>query len=235
MQRTSPARRGLCGFARGWQIVSRGKSSEPRPQSPFFLSAMLRLPHASCCLLAASFAAAALGAEAGDLIPGSSPAPAPASAAPHADSPGASALLAAAPKYVPPAEAKPSPADTPRNTIVRLPPYLMSTYTVRERRVPRFSEREMLTPKGKIELAYKKHPGLRFNPLFFLASNAGIALMMEEEEERLERIAEMNDLVGLLRIGGETEAYRKSKDETDQLQIRRSDWLSTGGPYLIRK
>ncbi|HVS54477.1 MAG TPA: hypothetical protein VHD62_19125 [Opitutaceae bacterium] len=197
---------------------------------------MLRLPHASCGLLAVSFAAATLAADIAGPAANATPTLAPASPAPHADTPVAAAMLAAAvAKYTPPASTAPRPTETPRNTIVRLPPYVMSAYIVRERRVPRFSEREMLTPKGKIALAYKKHPGLHFNPLFFLISNDGAALMMEEEEERLERIAEMNDLVGLYRIGGETEAHRQAQGELEQLQMRPSDWVSTGGSYVTPK
>ena len=71
--------------------------------------------------------------------------------------------------------------------VVALPPYL-----VREPKIPDFKERELLTPEGKLRLAYKRHPGLRFTLPFL--SNDGIARAMIEEEFEVERIAEMRDL-----------------------------------------
>ncbi len=82
--------------------------------------------------------------------------------------------------------------ELPRNTIVRLPNYI-----VREERPPAFKEREILTPKGRLALAFKRYPGLHFGSLPFF-SNAGVALAMLEEDHRLERKAEMAELASLL-------------------------------------
>ena len=115
-------------------------------------------------------------------------------------------LAAIAPKFVPPKtddEKSAAPVDKPRNTIIHLPVILLPSYIVREPKLREFKQRELLTPKAKIELAYKKYPGLRFNPLFFLGSNAGIGLAMIEEEERLERMREMEDLLSLLRYSND--------------------------------
>jgi hypothetical protein len=76
----------------------------------------------------------------------------------------ASRLAEAAPKYVspsaPPAQSTAAvdarETDKPRNTIIRLP-----RYVVQESKLPDIAERELLTPKGKLELAYKLYPGLR--------------------------------------------------------------------------
>ena len=115
----------------------------------------------------------------------------------------AAKLAAIAPKFTPTPLAEEKPPvdlreiDRPKNSIIRLPAYL-----VQEPKMRAFKEREMLTLKGSLSLALKRHPGLRFNPLFFLGSNHGIALAMLEEERRLERLGEMADLLSLMRYSG---------------------------------
>jgi hypothetical protein len=152
----------------------------------------------------------------------STPTPAPAMSASHAVSPDTAAKLAVvAPKFdsVPPkpettdAPAKPTEPidlreiDKPRNTIIRLPNYL-----VQEEKPSVIKEREVLTPKARLENAYKKHPGLHVGSLPFL-SNDGIALFMQQEDERLERKSEFEDLVSLLRFGDPAHAAVKSEVE----------------------
>ena len=108
-------------------------------------------------------------------------------------------LAAHAPKYTPPEpapakspETELPPVDQPRNGIIRLSPYV-----VRERRPPELKERDLLTAKGKLDLALRRHPGLRlgaFGPL----NNHAWAGAMIEEELALERRQEMLDLLSLL-------------------------------------
>ena len=81
---------------------------------------------------------------------------------------------------------------TPRNTIIRLP-----AYVVQEEKPVAFKEREILTPKGRLALALKRYPGARIGSLPFL-SNDGMALALLEEDYRLERKAEMEELASLL-------------------------------------
>lgn len=77
--------------------------------------------------------------------------------------------------------------DKPRNGIIRLP-----RYQVREKKAPDFKNREMLTPEGKIELAFKRRPGLKIGNIFGL--NRGIAMAMLAEDEAYERRLEMEEL-----------------------------------------
>ncbi len=109
------------------------------------------------------------------------------------------------PRFVPPQAAPPTAAsagpdeppvdlretDKPRNTIVRLPKFM-----VMEDKPPTFKEREILTPKGHLSLAYKRYAGLKIGNLGGL--NDALALAMLEEDRILERQAEMSNLVGLL-------------------------------------
>jgi hypothetical protein len=122
----------------------------------------------------------------------------------HTSSPDLTAkITSAVPKFypgsfaeVPKPEEPAEPADLretdkPRNTIIRLPQHVVT-----QKKEPAFKERELLTPKGKLDLAYKRQPGLGFGSLGFF-SNDGIARFMLEEELTLERKAEYADFVGL--------------------------------------
>ncbi len=110
---------------------------------------------------------------------------APAARARVVSSETAERLSAAAPKYTPPpAKETPGPApaaatpvaDKPRNTIIRLP-----AYVVQEQKVPALRERDLLTPQGRVDLALKRHPGLRFGSLGPLNNNVWANAMLEEE------------------------------------------------------
>jgi len=127
----------------------------------------------------------------------------PPSAPPHAISATTSARLTATlPKFSPRSAAGSSEnaqstdlreTDRPRNAIIRLP-----RYEVLEKKLPIFRERELLTDKGRVDLAFKRHPGLKFGPLAFL--NAGPGLQMLEEEQQAERNAEMAELIEFQRL-----------------------------------
>lgn len=129
-------------------------------------------------------------------------------------------LNATAPKFVPPAAPGTDAhatevriSDKPKNGIVRLPDYVIN-----EPKAPTFKPRELLTGYGRLQLGYKRQPGLHFGslPIF---SNDGIALAMLEEDFRLERKAEMEDLSNLITS---PTARAKAKDETQQAFMRTS-------------
>lgn len=82
---------------------------------------------------------------------------------------------------------------TPDNDIVRLP-----RYEVRERPLPPFRERDLLTRAGRIDLAVKRHPALKLGPLSRLNLRRGLDML--EEEQQIERNREMADLVGFQRF-----------------------------------
>lgn len=109
----------------------------------------------------------------------------------------AARVLATAPKFIPPAApaadspAAVLPSDQPKNGIIRLPDYI-----VKEPKAPAFKARELLTGYGRLQLGYKLNPGLRLGPLPLL--NDDVALTMLEENVRLERKAEMEDLTSLI-------------------------------------
>ena len=192
---------------------------------------MRPLPRAPLLLVVAAFAVSHLAAQ--NAGPPPSPAtPAaitPAPERPRPFSPGIAAKLAEQmPKFVPPQPAAASPADAtaaapppdlreldqPKNTIVRLPSYL-----VQDEKPPVFKERHLLTPKGRLALGFKLYPGLRFGSLPFFG-NDGWALAMLKEDHRLERQAEMTDLVTLVTAPADR---AKAKAEVQKAFLR-SDW-----------
>ena len=111
----------------------------------------------------------------------------------------ASQISSLAPKYEPVAATRTiepgtdlREIDKPRNTIIRLP-----NFEVQEDKAPVVKPPETLTPQQRLDLALKRHPGLRLGT-FWIFRNDGIALTMLAEEERLERMKDMNDLLTLL-------------------------------------
>ncbi|MCX6954047.1 MAG: hypothetical protein NTV51_18005 [Verrucomicrobia bacterium] len=203
---------------------------------------MRPLPHALASIVAAAlFTGTAPAQTATDAPPPAIPeaAPNPTVAAPErprAISPAIAARLAEKmPKFTPPkspAESASSPAspvliarktapelpdlrelDRPRNTIIRLPDYV-----VREEKPEAFKERHLLTPSGRLQLGYKRYPGLHFGSLpFSFLSNDGWALLMLEEDYRLERKAEMESLLTVLTSPSD---HAKAKTEVQKAFMR---------------
>jgi hypothetical protein len=160
------------------------------------------------------------------------PGPDAALARPRAISSTAAAQLAAAapkfdaavPKFDPAATAKPAEltpdlreTDKPRNTIVRLP-----RYVVQEEKPPVFKERELLTPQARVKLALAKHPGLHFGS-FWIFNNDGIALAMLAEEERLEQKREFEDLAAMTRFS-DPATHATVKREVERAFMREPDF-----------
>jgi hypothetical protein len=118
----------------------------------------------------------------------------------------AAKLSAATPKYVAPVVVVPGTADAtdtspvlreidkPRNQIIRLPRFIVEEQKLH---IPK-EELQVLTPKGRIEYAFKQRPGLRLVPFAFL--NAGIAVQMLEEDLALQRRVKEADLWSLYLI-----------------------------------
>jgi hypothetical protein len=116
----------------------------------------------------------------------------------------AAALAAAAPKYTPPPP-KPEPkpeseqvdlrdVDKPKNSIVRLPKYV-----VQEPKSPVFRERDINTQKGLTEIAMRRYISdadralNRFTLPLFGSSMESRALAMYAEDERLQNMSDLKD------------------------------------------
>ena len=183
------------------------KTSEPRAPVLFASGTVIRpFPLLLLVLAAALGAGLASAAESSSLQKDPAPAGATSSARPAAarviSRQVAGLLAAAAPKYSPPDPAPAKPVETespetdkPRNGIIRLPPYV-----VRERKLQELKERDLLTAKGRLDLALQRHPGLRLGSLGPLNNNRWAGAMLEEEFA-IERRKEMLDLLSLLPDG----------------------------------
>ena len=88
-------------------------------------------------------------------------------------------------------EGDPREADTPANGVIRLPSFL-----VEESKLRAPSERDMLTPKGRLDLALKRRPGLRIGALGPL-KNTFWAKALLDEDFAAERSAEANEILGV--------------------------------------
>ncbi len=110
--------------------------------------------------------------------------------------------------------------DRPRNRIIRLP-----SYVVTEPKIKMPKQRDMLTPKGRLELALKRYPGLRFGNIGVFR-NDGIALMMLAEDHRLERLREMADLLSILPASYQQDP--KVKRSAQELMLRPPSERTTG-------
>jgi hypothetical protein len=160
---------------------------------------------------------------------------------PRAISPELSAALAAGVKFeAPPAEKKQAEAveseeeetdlrevDRPRNSIIRLPKYI-----VEGERPPVFRERDIHTEKGLADLAIKRYLSTVHTNLnrYHLPSMLGgisseeLALQMYREQERLRNMQEFDERVYLYRATGDDRSATQLKKDSDATFMRRSEF-----------
>jgi hypothetical protein len=121
----------------------------------------------------------------------------------------AASLAAAMPKYNPPKPAPPPTpieqqpdlrdVDKPKNTIIRLPDYV-----VREAKPPVFRERDINTQQGLANIAMRRYSTEasralnRFTIPIFGQTQEARALAMYAEDERLKNITELNDAADMV-------------------------------------
>jgi hypothetical protein len=89
-----------------------------------------------------------------------------------------------------------SDLDRPRNSIPRLPKYV-----VRESRPPVFRNRDLFTSQGLIDLSFKNHPGLIFGNL--LGLNGPLAYQMYLDEQRQSDMQDLTDTAHAMDRGGD--------------------------------
>ena len=158
----------------------------------------------------------------------------------------AAQLAASRPKFspvAPPPPPKPEEelpdlreTDKPKNTIVRLPKYV-----VQEPRPPVFTERNIHTQQGLANLAVRRYltdTDLALNrytlPLFHPwsllggTSNEDRALAMYAEDERLKNMADTADKTNMV-MKSDSVAGTKMKDQSQQTFMRWQDFGWNGG------
>jgi hypothetical protein len=152
----------------------------------------------------------------------------------------AAALAAAAPKYTPPppkAEPKPEAeqpdmreVDKPKNTIVRLPKYI-----VQEPKSPVFTERSIHTEKGLTDIAMRRYISdvdralNRFTLPLFGSSSEARAMAMYAEDERLRNMSDLHATAAAV-SQADAAAGTYIRKETDQTFMRAGDFGWSSGP-----
>ena len=165
----------------------------------------------------------------GTSMRGQSPAPHSAARPVHSISPDiVQAVIGKLPKYAPPvppkiAEPPPDESSTASGDIFRLP-----KVTVRERAPDRPDPFDLLTPKGKLELALKSHPGLCIGNIFGM--NNGIALAMQAEERDVEKKAALTDTVRHTTTDNSPESKQMMRLLKAALQRPNTDWAGKSSP-----
>jgi hypothetical protein len=151
----------------------------------------------------------------------------------------AAALAATMPKYTPPPP-KPPPVpeedlpdlrdiDKPKNTIVRLPKYV-----VRGAKPPIFTERTINTKQGLANIAMRRYLTEadralnRFTLPLFGVSNEARAMAMYEEDERLKNMADVADQTNMV-MKADPAAGGQLKADAQKTFMRWSDMGWNGG------
>ena len=128
------------------------------------------------------------------------------------------------PKYSPP---KPPPPpqpvvdlrdiDKPKNTIKRLPKYV-----VHARTPPVFREQDVNTPAGLAAIGLKKYGGLNLSPIL----NQNIAKQMIQDDERTANMADLTDSANDIARGTKSDAAESEfiKKESADTYMRQEDW-----------
>jgi hypothetical protein len=153
----------------------------------------------------------------------------------------AAALAAAAPKYTPPPP-KPPPKpeselvdmreiDKPKNTIVRLPKYI-----VQEPKPPVFTERSIHTEKGLTDIAMRRYISdadralNRWSLPLFGTSKEARAMAMYAEDERLRNMASLEE-TAIAASKSDAAAGTYIRKEAQKTFLRSSDFgWSSGEP-----
>lgn len=106
----------------------------------------------------------------------------------------------------------------------------MDPFVVKEKKEPKFKERQLLTPEEKLALALRNNPGLKLGPIP-LGNNA-VALELLEEEFARQRRAELAELSSVLNAAGK-KAPPEVQRKIDEASTRKNDWLSQkpGTPF----
>ncbi len=112
----------------------------------------------------------------------------------------------------------PTPSTSDGSEALQLDPFV-----VNEEKEPKFKERELLTPRERLELAHRLNPGLKFGRLPL--GNDAVALEMLEAELEKQRREELKELESVLKVGGvkpPPEVQRK----IDEALTRDNGWLN---------
>lgn len=136
-------------------------------------------------------------------------------------------------KYNPPPPPKPEEElvdmreiDKPRNQIIRLPKYV-----VEAKKPPVFNDRNLYSKEMLRRLAYQQYISSfnrnvlnKYRLPFIGGGIDAYAMMQYEAAERMRNIADMEDKTSMLRASGDDAEASKTKDDTQNTLMRRSNF-----------
>ena len=96
--------------------------------------------------------------------------------------------------------------------------------TITTAKMPPTTSYDLLTPKGRLELALKKNPGLRLGPLARL--NDGIAMAIEREEREARKREELKAQVLSIAIGDAARSAEEVRAMRAATARPNTDWQS---------
>jgi hypothetical protein len=134
-------------------------------------------------------------------------------------------VIGGLPKYSPPkAEVKEKTleeefpdlrdVDRPQNKIIRLPKYM-----VKASKSPILTEKAIMSDAQKVAQTYRKYAGLGLSPL-----NDEIARQFFREDLRLQNIADLKELAGALKSGGDASESEYIKRQSNETYMRGNEW-----------
>jgi hypothetical protein len=138
----------------------------------------------------------------------------------------AASLATWMPKYNPPKPVEPKAeedaadlrdTDRPKNAIIRLPKYVVT-----EPKPPVFRDHDLHTKEEMADLALRRHRGLALGNLGGL--NQPVALMMYQEQERLDNIADLKDDAKTAKRSGDSAGADYISREAARTYYRPSDF-----------
>ncbi len=104
--------------------------------------------------------------------------------------------------------------DKPQNKIIRLPKYM-----VKASRSPVLTDKAIMSEAQKIALTYRKYAGLGISPL-----NDEVAKQFYREDLRLQNIADLNELAGAMKSGGDASESEYIKRQSNETYMRGNEW-----------
>jgi hypothetical protein len=138
----------------------------------------------------------------------------------------AATLATGMPKYNPPKPVEPKPedeqtdlreTDKPRNGIIRLPKYV-----VKEPKPPVFREHDLHTGSEMTDIGLRRYIGLNIGNLGGL--NRPVSLLMYQEKERLDNMADLKEDAKNAKRSGDSAASDYIMRESNRANYRPSDF-----------
>jgi hypothetical protein len=124
----------------------------------------------------------------------------------------------------PPPPSSSAPVDRMDDGEDRSDVVVLAPVTVTEKREARGGEWQLLTPAGRAALLKERYPGATPPGSSLSEAVHNYAKLMYTEDTRVERLAELDNMLEAARIGRTTESLKELKTEILRARMRPNDW-----------